>query len=144
MELPTEQRLGFDIKRAEQALIRAKTAALKPVDMTVAQYAALMTLKDNPGISAAALARACLVTPQAMTSVLRLLSERGLVERRPHRWHQHVLETRLTETGAAVVTTADREAIRIERRILDALNPAERETLRELLGRCVEAIEAVD
>lgn len=142
MDLPPEQRLGIDIKRAEHALIRAKTAALRPADLTVAQYAALMALKDSPGISGAALARACLVTPQAMTSVLKLLHERGLVERRRHPWHQHVLETHLTESGRVAVTTADEAAIRIEARIRDALSPTERATLRELLDRCVEAIEA--
>lgn len=142
MELPPDQRLGLDIKRAEQALIRAKTTALKPSDLTVAQYAALLALKDSPGISAAALARACLVTPQAMTSVLKLLHERGLVERRAHPWHHNVLETHLTDSGREVLTTADAAAVRIERRLLAAFDASERDTLRDLLARSVEAIEA--
>ncbi|MFG1839595.1 MarR family winged helix-turn-helix transcriptional regulator [Micromonospora sp. NPDC049175] len=138
--MPADERLGFDIKRAEQALMAAKAAALRPAELTVAQYAALFALADNPGMSGAALARACLVTPQAMTGVLKALEDRGLVRRSPHPWHRHVLETSLTEKGRATLLRCDREAVRIERRIADALSPAERHQLRDLLARCVEAI----
>jgi DNA-binding MarR family transcriptional regulator len=142
MGMPPGERLGFDIKRAEQALMAAKTAALRPGNLTVAQYAALSALGDNPGISGAALARACLVTPQAMAAVLKTLEERGLVARSPHRWHRHVLETSLTEAGRAALRAADREAVRIERRLADSFTAEERQALRDLLARCVQAIEA--
>jgi DNA-binding MarR family transcriptional regulator len=138
--MPPSERLGLDIKRAEHALMAAKGAALRRADLTVAQYAALFTLKDNPGMSAAAVSRACLVTPQAMTSVLRTLEDRGLVERRTHPWYQHVRQIELTEAGERAVTAADREAVRIETRIHRALTADERDTLRQLLSRCVDAI----
>lgn len=144
MDMPAHARLGLDIKRTEQALMSAKTNALKSVELTVAQYATLMTLKDNPGISAAGLARACLVTPQAMTSVLRNLHERGLIERSAHPWHQNITQTRLTELGKATVTKGDSQAVRIERRIAEEFTAAERDTLRELLARCVSAIQQTD
>lgn len=140
MGLPEGERLGLDIKRAEQVLMAAKGAALKPLDLTVAQYAALFALSGSPGISGAALARACLVTPQAMTAVLKTLEERGLVTRTAHPWHQKVLETRLTDEGAALLDRADERAVRIERRMSDALTPQERAALKDLLGRCVGAL----
>ncbi|MBB4929823.1 DNA-binding MarR family transcriptional regulator [Lipingzhangella halophila] len=142
MTLPAQDRLGLDIKRTEQALMSAKAAALKDVSLTVAQYAALLALADNPGISSAALARACLVSPQAMTAVLRNLDERGLIERTPHPWHQNALEVRVTDTGAELLRRADERAGRIEQRILAELAPEEQETLRGLLARCVTAIQA--
>lgn len=64
MGMTAGERLGLDIKRAEQALMAAKSTALKDAGLTVAQYAALLALSDNPGISGAALARECLVTPR--------------------------------------------------------------------------------
>jgi DNA-binding MarR family transcriptional regulator len=140
MGLPVSERLGMDIKRAEQALMTAKAAALRPSDLTVAQYAALLALAEQPGLSGAALARACLVTPQAMVPVLKALVDRGLVDRAPHPVHTHVVELRLAPAGADLVSAADQEAVRIERRIADALTPDERQTLRDLLGRCVAAI----
>ncbi|MET8064936.1 MarR family winged helix-turn-helix transcriptional regulator [Micromonospora sp. NPDC005686] len=141
MGMPAGERLGLDIKRAEQALMAAKTAALRPANLTVAQYSALLALADSPGISGAALARSCLVTPQAMAAVLKTLEERGLVVRAPHRWHRHVLETHLTEAGQEALTVADGAAVRIERRLADTFTDEERRTLRHLLARGVQAIE---
>lgn len=141
MGMPADERLGLDIKRAEQALMTAKSAALKVADLTVAQYAALFALADNPGISGAALARACLVTPQAMAAVLKNLEERGLVTRSTHPWHQKMLETQLTDTGRETVLLADEQAVRIERRLADEFTPKERDTLRAMLARCVTAIQ---
>ncbi|MEO3888876.1 MarR family transcriptional regulator [Nonomuraea sp. B5E05] len=143
MGMPADERLGLDIKRAEQALIAAKQAAVRPAGLTVPQYAALFALSDSPGISGAALARACLVTPQAMTVVLKNLEERGLVDRSPHPWHRNVLETRLTSAGRAALEAADERAVLIERAIAAELSTEERTALRALLARCVEAIARV-
>ena len=49
-------RLGLHIKLAEQALIAAKTEALKPFGLPVAQYAVLAALYYHPGQSSAQLA----------------------------------------------------------------------------------------
>ncbi|MFI6683393.1 MarR family winged helix-turn-helix transcriptional regulator [Streptomyces sp. NPDC050485] len=104
------------------------------------QYAALFALSGAPGISAAALARSCLVTPQAMNVVLKNLEERCLVERTPHPWHRNVLETRLTGPGRTALAAADERAVAIERRIAGEFTVQERELLRSLLGRAVAAI----
>ncbi|WP_206641628.1 MarR family winged helix-turn-helix transcriptional regulator [Nonomuraea polychroma] len=140
MGMPADQRLGMDIKRVEQSLMSAKHLAVRPAGLTVPQYAALFALADNPGISGAALARTCLVTPQAMTVVLKNLEERGLVERSPHPWHRNLLETRLTEAGRMALDLADERAVAIERAIADEFTEGERATLRELLARCEQAI----
>lgn len=130
----------MDLKRVEQELMAAKHVAVKAAGLTVPQYAALLVLAGSPGISGAALARACLVTPQAMTGVLKKLQERGMVERTPHRWHRNVIETRLTEKGRAALAAADERAVAIERRVAAAFTPEERDTLRSLLSRFAEAI----
>ena len=141
--MPVSERLGSSIKRAEQALIAAKHAALKPAGLTVPQYAALLWLCENPGISAAALARACGVTPPTMNTVLKNLQERGLIERTPHEWHRNVLETRLTEAGRQIMTDADARAVRVERALAEEFTPEEKTTLEALLGRCVALLESV-
>ncbi|MEV8534535.1 MarR family transcriptional regulator [Streptomyces sp. NPDC051211] len=135
--MPVEERIGSHIKRAEQALLTAKNAALKPAGVTVPQYAALAWLAEKPGISAAALARLCGVTPPTMNTVLKNLQERGLIERTPHEWHRNVLETRLTEEGRSVMAVADAAAVRVERGLAAEFSAAEREQLIALLGRCI-------
>jgi DNA-binding MarR family transcriptional regulator len=131
--MPASERLGSHLKRAEQALNATKTAVLKPAGVTVAQYAALLHLSDKPGISAAALARLCGVTPPTMTTVLRNLQDRGLIARTPHEWHRNVLETRLTD--------ADARAVRVERALAAEFSAEEREALAALLARCVDVLE---
>ncbi|KPI03680.1 transcriptional regulator, MarR family [Actinobacteria bacterium OV450] len=140
--MPPEERIGSHVKRAEQALLAAKNAALKPAAVTVPQYAALLWLSEKPGISAAALARLCGVTPPTMNTVLKNLQERGLIERTVHEWHRNVLETRLTEEGRAAMELADSGAVRVERALAAAFSEAEREQLIGLLGRCAEALDA--
>ncbi|MFC5664797.1 MarR family winged helix-turn-helix transcriptional regulator [Kitasatospora misakiensis] len=135
MEMPVTERLGLHIKRVEQELMAAKHAALRPLGLTVPQYVALYTLDDRPGLSAAALARACLVTPQTVATVLANLEAKELVTRRPHPWHRKVTEVHLTDEGRRLLALADAEAVAVERRIADGFNPEERDRLIELLGR---------
>ncbi|RSS72221.1 MarR family winged helix-turn-helix transcriptional regulator [Streptomyces sp. WAC06614] len=137
-----DERIGSHVKRAEQALLAAKNAALKPAGVTVPQYAALLWLAQKPGISAAALARLCGVTPPTMNTVLKNLQERGWIERSPHEWHRNVLETRLTGEGRAVMEIADLAAVRVERALAAAFSEEEREQLVALLGRAAEVLDA--
>jgi DNA-binding MarR family transcriptional regulator len=57
MTTAPDQRPGTALKRAEQAMVRVKSAALKPSGVTLAQYVALVELDQQPGITGAALAR---------------------------------------------------------------------------------------
>ncbi|MCF3132165.1 MarR family transcriptional regulator [Streptomyces olivochromogenes] len=139
--MPAAERLGSHLKRAEQALNATKTAVLKPAGLTVAQYAALLHLSANPGISAAALARLCGVTPPTMNTVLKNLQDRELIERTPHEWHKNVLETRLTEAGRTVMADADARAVRVERALAAEFTGEERAALTGLLARCVSVLE---
>ncbi|MFI9050749.1 MarR family winged helix-turn-helix transcriptional regulator [Streptomyces sp. NPDC053427] len=141
--MPVSERLGSSIKRAEQALSGAKNAALKPAGLTVPQYAALLHSSERPGISAAALARACGVTPPTMNTVLKNLQERGLIERTPHEWHKNILEIRLTDEGHAVMENADARAVRVERALAAEFTDEERASLVGLLGRCAALLDSV-
>ncbi|MFF5535989.1 MarR family winged helix-turn-helix transcriptional regulator [Streptomyces cinerochromogenes] len=138
--LPASERLGSHLKQAEQALAATKTAVLKPTGVTVAQYAALLHLAEKPGISAAALARLCGVTPPTMNTVLKNLQDRGLIARTPHEWHRNVLETRLTDEGRTVLADADARAVRVERALAAEFTDEERSALTQLLARCVKVL----
>jgi DNA-binding MarR family transcriptional regulator len=137
----TDESLGKLLKRSEQTLLRAKSAAVKTVGLTLAQYVALAELAELPGITGAELARACLVSPQAMMVVLKAMEEQGLVERTQHPRHQTVLEIHLTSVGREALSAARKRAEPIEQRITKVLSKREVGTLRALLRRCIEAIE---
>lgn len=134
-----DQRTGFLIKRAEQALMAEKDAALRPLGLTVPQYAALLVLEASPGLSSAELARGCLVTPQNMAVVVTNLIGKDLIERRPHAVHERVVEIRLTGRGRRLLARADTVALAVERRLDDALGD-EAAHLRQLLATAAEAL----
>jgi DNA-binding MarR family transcriptional regulator len=137
---PAEESLGKLLKRTEQALLRAKSSAVKTVGLTLPQYVALAELSERPAITGAELARACLVSPQAMMVVLKAIEEQGLVQRTQHPRHQTVLEIDLTSVGREALSAARKRAEPIEERIAKALSRREIETLRQLLLRCIDAV----
>ncbi|MEV8567046.1 MarR family transcriptional regulator [Streptomyces sp. NPDC051322] len=124
-------------------LAATKHAVLKPAGLTVPQYGALLFLSEQPGASAAGLARACGVTPPTMNTVLKNLQERGLIVRARHELHRNVLETRLTEEGERIVADGDSRAVPVERALAAEFTAEERESLIALLGRCVDLLESV-
>lgn len=134
-----EQSLGMLMKRANESLIQAKSAALKPVGLTLSQYVMLAELDRHPGLTGAQLARACLVTPQAMMVVLKSAEEQGLITRTPHPRHANVIEVNLTDVGREALALARAHAAPVERQVLDAFSEAELDTLRSLLMRWIEA-----
>ena len=133
-------RLGLHIKLAEQAMISAKTEALRPFELTVAQYAALMSLYYVPEQSSAQLARAAAVTSQSMGQTLERLTGKGLVARKASRLHGKVQVLTLTPAGEALVLRADKVARAIEERLGKAFSDEERTLLRDLLQRATASL----
>jgi DNA-binding MarR family transcriptional regulator len=136
-----EPRLGMLVKRAEQAMIRAKSAALKLVGLTPAQYVALVELERQPGITAATLARACLVTPQAMMILLKTMEQQGLISREAHPRHANVLELHVTVVGREALQGARERVDPIEERVFDAFSAKELVVFRGLLSRFIDVFD---
>jgi DNA-binding MarR family transcriptional regulator len=136
-----DRRIGMVLKRAEQALLTAKNAALKPVGLTLAQYVALAELDLQPAITSATLARACLVTPQAMMVVLKSLEEQGLISRSPHARHPNVLELHITKAGQEALHAGREQVAPVEQRVIDAFTPKEIDKLDALLHRLIAAVD---
>lgn len=137
-----EDRLGYELKRAQQALRTAMDKGLERHGLTTAQYAALAMLEDASGISSAELARRCFVTPQTMNVIVAGLERRGLLERRAHPVHGRILETTLTGDGAALLELAHEQVRAIEAQMSAQLSTTERRQLFDLLGRCTRALGA--
>jgi len=136
-----EPRLGMLVKRAEQAMVRSKSMALKPVGLTTAQYVALVELDQQPGITAASLARACLVTPQAMMILLKTMEQQGLIARAAHPRHSNVLELHMTDVGREALGEARQRVDPIEQRVFAAYSAKDLAAFREFLSRFIEAFD---
>jgi DNA-binding MarR family transcriptional regulator len=137
-----QERLGMLVKRAEQAMVRAKSAVLKSVGLTPSQYVALFELDQQPGITAATLARTCLVTPQAMMILLKTMEQQGLITRSSHPRHPSVLELHMTEVGREALHSARERVDPIERRVLGVFSAKDMVAFREFLSRFIGAFEA--
>lgn len=129
------------VKRAEQAMVRTKSMALKFVGLTPSQYVALVELEQQPGVTAASLARACLVTPQAMMILLKTMDQQGLITRSAHPRHPNVLELHMTDVGREALREARERVDPIEQRVFSEFSTRDLAAFREYLSRFIEAFE---
>lgn len=129
------------VKRAEQAMVRTKSTALKMVGLTPAQYIALVELEQQPGITAASLARACLVTPQAMMILLKTMDQQDLITRSAHPRHPNVLELHMTDVGREALREARERVDPIEQRVFAEFSAKDLAAFREFLSRFIDAFE---
>jgi DNA-binding MarR family transcriptional regulator len=136
-----DRSVGYLLKQAAAALRGSMDAALRPLDLTVPQYACLELLGRQPGLSSAELARGAFVTRQATHGVLRGLHDRGLVSRQDTATHGRALPTRLTDEGQRVLRAASTAVRAVEDRMLSGLGPERRELLCDDLTSCVSALE---
>lgn len=109
-----DQRIGTHIKRVEQHIVAAKTEGLRPLGLTVPQYAALFAIDYLQPTSAAQLAREAMLTQQTMSTILANLESKNLVIREPSQVHQKVMLVRLTDAGERMLAAADAIAAEIE------------------------------
>jgi len=135
-----DQAVGYALKRAATALRSAMEAALRPLDLTVPQYACLEVLAQRPGLSNAELARAVFVTRQSMNLVLRGLEKRGLVTRADSAPHGRALPTELTEAGRERQRAASAAVRAVEKKMLASLPESEQSRLLRDLITCAEAL----
>jgi DNA-binding MarR family transcriptional regulator len=108
----------------------------------MSQLAVLIALERAPGLSNAELARASFMTPPSMVELLSSLEDAGLILRRPHPAGGRILQAQLTPEGLKVMREAQARLKVVEERLLFSLAVDERDRLRELLGRCIAALQA--
>jgi DNA-binding MarR family transcriptional regulator len=120
---PVEDSVGYVLKKAASALRSAMEIALRPLDLTVPQYACLEILRQKPGLSGSELARAVFVSRQSMNLVLRGLERRGLLTRPAVASHGKALPTELTPAGREQLHAAHQAVSVVESKLLAALAP---------------------
>ncbi len=133
-------RVGYVLKEAHAALRAAMEAVLRPLDLTVAQYACMELLRRHPGLSNSELARGAFVSRQSMNVVIQGLEERGLVTRPTSAAAGRSLPTDLTAAGLRLIEAAAADVDRVEQQMLSPLTPEEQQHLLHQLARCAAAL----
>lgn len=137
-----EGSVAYLLKQAATALRSAMEVVLRPLGLSVAQYACLEQLARNPGLSNAELARAVFVSRQAMNGVLVGLQERALVTRPPVAPQGRVLPTSLTDLGRARLGAASRAVRAVEVQMVDGLDDHRQDAARDHLRTFVASLAA--
>jgi len=136
-------RVGYELKRAQHMLRLATDEVARRHDVSTPQYAVLDALGRDPGLSGAALARACFVRPQSMNELLVRLEKSGLVERASDPSHGRRLSYTLSLAGASVLGVITGEMEAVQRQMVSALAPEQTLALSGYLRSCADSLETV-
>jgi DNA-binding MarR family transcriptional regulator len=134
-----EVALGHLLKQTDTALRAEMEAALRPLELTVPQYAVLELLHQRPGLSGSELARSAFVSRQSMNVLLLGLERQGLV-RRNAASSGRALPARITAEGRRRLRPASRAVNKVEDRMSSRLDEAEQVRLRRLLNACLAGL----
>jgi DNA-binding MarR family transcriptional regulator len=136
---PLRHRVGYVVRRFNQAIRSQVEDGLRPLGLTASQYALLTVLERNSGVSNAQLARLLFVTPQTMTRMVAGLIDAGLVVRDVSTHHSRVMLARLTGPGQELVTRAHPVVDAAEDRLFAPLTEDQRALLLEHMWTCADA-----
>ncbi|MDA3646455.1 MarR family transcriptional regulator [Saccharopolyspora indica] len=132
------ERVGYLVKQVQQSFHRTCEERLRPLGLSMSQYAVLRALADAPGAPAAELARRTFVTRQSLRDVLNGLQAAGLASVADQPTTGRARPVTLTERGRALLDEADGIVLDTDSRMTAGLAHADVRRLAELLTACAE------
>jgi DNA-binding MarR family transcriptional regulator len=134
---------GHLIRRAHQVSVAIFMEETADFDMTPVQFAILNALLEDPGEDQVTLARKVAFDAATFGSVITRLEARGWVQREPDAADRRRKLLWVTPEGAQVAQKMKRLVGKVQQRILQPLDGADREQLLVLLDRLVAGHENV-
>ena len=129
---------GHLIRRAQQIAVAIFMEECADFDLTPVQYAALVAIRENPGIDATRLSALIAFDRSTLGVVLERLEARKLVKRYSSPDDKRIKLLKVSVAGSALVKRAEAAVVRAQERILAPLQVSDRNTLMELLGQLVD------
>lgn len=137
-----DRAMGYLLKQTEAALRTAMDQVLRPVGLSVPQYACLELLAQRPGLSNAQLARGAFVSRQSTNVLLQGLERSGLVTRPAEAASGRALPAHLTARGRRTIRAASIAVYDVEARMTRGLGAADKRQLRRLLNACIAGLQS--
>jgi DNA-binding MarR family transcriptional regulator len=131
--------LGPLLGRAHDAHRALTASALEPLGLSPKGFGALTVLASEGSLAQGELARRQGIDRTTMVAVVDELEGLGAVQRRRAERDRRAYALELTPVGRQLLARARRDVVLVEDRFLAPLPPGERQRLRELLRRLVEA-----
>lgn len=135
---PLPTLVGYQVRRAYSRLFQTFTEMLDEHGLAPGQYSVLQLIGLNPGLSQMALADATAIDRSTIVPITDRFAKAGWVRRTRRREDRRVYSLKLTPAGEAVLKLVQPLIEAHETRLVAALNPEERATLRSLLERIAD------
>lgn len=133
--------VGFRLRFAQAAVWNDLVATIEPYGLRPQHYAAMITIRSEPGCSQQDIAEMLGIKRQNLVSLIDELTGRGLVDRQQGVDDRRINRLTISIKGQAVLRELDAAHLDHERRIEALLSPDEQ---RQLIGflRKLEKISA--
>ena len=129
---------GHLIRRAQQIAVSIFLEECAPLNITPFQYAAMVAVRDNPGIDATRLSALVAFDRSTLGNVLERMESKGLILRAGDKDDKRVKILRLSPDGVATLRAVEPMARRAQERILAPLAPEDRDVFMRMLSQLVE------
>ena len=132
------------LHRAGQCAGDVFAAEMSNGDITPRQYAVLVTVAQNEGLSQTGLVELTGIDRSTLADVVRRMLKKGLLQRRRTKEDARAYAVKLTDDGRKVLEQTEAQANRVDSRILDALPPKQRDQFVQDLTAIVEALGNIE
>jgi DNA-binding MarR family transcriptional regulator len=113
----------------------------RPRGITMAQLQVLFAVKDEPGSSAAHLARTCRITPQTAQMLLKHLGESEFIVRGKDERNSRLVTATLTKKGQRLAEEIRKSALPLQQVLWRGISDEELRQLNDTLARCLSNLE---
>lgn len=128
------------LHRAGQCAADVFQAELGEGDLTPRQYAVLLTVSLNEGLSQTHLVERTGIDRSTLADIVRRMLKKGLLQRRRTKEDARAYAVKLTDEGWRVLKSAEPLSRKVDDRILSALGPNQRDRLLQDLNSIVQAL----
>lgn len=135
------QSLGYQIRYAYRAFVKALADELEPHAITTSQWSALRVLWQREGLTQVELAQQMLVEKASLTPVLADMEANGFILRTRNADDRRKLNIRLTAASLRLREKVLPLGGKINKRATRGLSPSEVRQLQSLLGKVLRNLQ---
>lgn len=128
------------LHRAGQCAGDIFQAEMASGDLTPRQYAVLVTVSQNEGLSQTDLVEKTGIDRSTLADIVRRMLKKSLLQRRRTKEDARAYAVKLTEEGWRVLKSAEPMARRVDDRVLSVLTNAQRERFIQDLNTIVQSL----
>ena len=132
------------LHRAGQCASDIFSEEVQTGDLTPRQYAVLLTVSQNEGLSQTDLVERTGIDRSTLADIIRRMLKKGFVHRRRTKEDARAYAVRLTSDGWDALRRAEPAALHADERILAGLDPTKRNEFLLALATIVETAEALE